>query len=70
MERLKAAVIGIGFIGEAHVEALRRIPYVDVVAIVDGVGIEEKAAARNTAPRYPPKIGPKSGLPKIKHTTT
>ncbi|MBC8572942.1 Gfo/Idh/MocA family protein [Jingyaoa shaoxingensis] len=44
MERLKAAVIGIGFIGAAHVEALRRIPYVDVVAIVDGIGIEEKAA--------------------------
>ncbi len=43
MERLKAAVIGIGFIGVAHVEALRRIPGVDVVAIVDGVGIKEKA---------------------------
>ena len=43
MERLKAAVIGMGFIGVAHVEALRRVPYVDVVAVVDSVGIEEKA---------------------------
>lgn len=44
MKRLKVAVIGIGFIGVAHVEALRRIPGVDVVAIVDGVNIEEKAS--------------------------
>lgn len=43
VRRIKAAVIGVGFIGEAHIEALRRIPYVDVVAIVDGVGIQEKA---------------------------
>ena len=43
MERLKAAVIGMGFIGVAHVEALRRVPYVDVVAVVDSVGVEEKA---------------------------
>lgn len=44
MKRLKAAVIGVGFIGEAHVEALKRVPYVDVVAIVDGIGAAEKAA--------------------------
>ena len=37
MKRLKAAVVGMGFIGVAHVEALRRIPYVDVVAIVPGL---------------------------------
>lgn len=43
MKRLKAAVVGMGFIGVAHVEALRRIPYVDVVAIVDTFGAEEKA---------------------------
>ena len=43
MERMKAAVIGMGFIGVAHVEALRRVPYVDVVAIVDSFGAEEKA---------------------------
>lgn len=43
MKRLKAAVIGMGFIGFAHVEALRRVPYVDVVAIADPFGAKEKA---------------------------
>ena len=43
MKRLKAAVVGMGFIGGAHVEALRRIPYVDVVAIADPFGAKEKA---------------------------
>ena len=43
MKRLKAAVVGMGFIGAAHVEALRRVPYVDVVAIADAFGAQEKA---------------------------
>ena len=43
MKRLRVAVAGMGFIGFAHVEALRRIPYVDVVAIADPVGVKEKA---------------------------
>ena len=43
MKRLRVAVAGMGFIGFAHVEALRRIPYVDVVAIADPVGAKEKA---------------------------
>lgn len=43
MKRLKAAVVGMGFIGVAHVEALRRVPYVDVVAIADPFGAQEKA---------------------------
>ena len=43
MKRLKAAVVGMGFIGFAHVEALRRIPHVDVVAIADSFGAKEKA---------------------------
>ncbi len=43
MKRLKAAVIGLGFIGVAHVEALRRVSYVDVVAVVDSFDIEAKA---------------------------
>ncbi|MEI3282685.1 MAG: hypothetical protein V8R61_08270 [Enterocloster sp.] len=41
MKRLKAAVIGSGFIGAAHVEALKRVPGVDVVALVD-IGIRRK----------------------------
>ena len=45
MNRIKAAVIGIGFIGAAHVEALKRVPGVDVVAIADGVRVKEKSEA-------------------------
>ena len=41
MKRLKAAVVGMGFIGAAHVEALHRIPYVDVVAIGNGTASKE-----------------------------
>ncbi|MBA7510850.1 Inositol 2-dehydrogenase/D-chiro-inositol 3-dehydrogenase [subsurface metagenome] len=33
--KINAGVIGTGFIGPAHVEALRRLGYVDVVAIAD-----------------------------------
>jgi predicted dehydrogenase len=33
MQRLKTAVIGTGFMGRVHLEALRRIEFVDVVAI-------------------------------------
>ena len=35
MKTIKAAVAGLGFIGPAHVEALRRLPGVEVVAISD-----------------------------------
>lgn len=33
MKKLKVAVAGVGFIGPAHIEALRRIPGIEVVAI-------------------------------------
>ena len=33
MKRIKTAVIGSGFMGAAHIEALQRIGGVDVVAI-------------------------------------
>ena len=35
MEKIKVAVAGLGFIGPAHIEALRRLPNIDVVAIAD-----------------------------------
>jgi predicted dehydrogenase len=45
MEKIKTGVIGIGFIGIAHIEALRRLNNVEVVAIAeDSDGAEEKAA--------------------------
>jgi predicted dehydrogenase len=33
MERLKVGVVGIGFIGAAHVDAIRRVPFAEVVAV-------------------------------------
>ncbi len=35
MEKIKAGVIGAGFIGPSHIEALRRLGFVDVLAIAD-----------------------------------
>ena len=35
MEKIKVAVAGLGFIGPAHIEALRRLPNVEVVAVSD-----------------------------------
>ncbi len=34
-QTIKAAIVGTGFIGPAHLEALRRIPYVEVIALVE-----------------------------------
>jgi len=47
VKTIKAAVIGTGFIGPAHVEALRRLGFVEVAAIVDvdKAKAEQKAAA-------------------------
>ncbi len=35
MKKIKVAVAGLGFIGPAHIEALRRLPNIEVVAISD-----------------------------------
>ncbi len=35
MQKVKVGIIGTGFIGPAHIEALRRLGYVDVVALAD-----------------------------------
>ncbi|WP_158856543.1 Gfo/Idh/MocA family protein [Lunatibacter salilacus] len=35
MKKIKVAVVGTGFIGPAHIEALRRIPNVEVTALVE-----------------------------------
>ena len=46
MKKIKIGVAGLGFIGPAHIEALRRIPNVEVVAVTDG-GLEgDQAKAR------------------------
>ena len=45
MKKVKVGVIGVGFIGPAHIEALRRLGYVEVVAIAD----ENEQAAKQKA---------------------
>ena len=35
MEKIKAGIIGMGYIGASHIEALRRIGFVEVVAVTD-----------------------------------
>lgn len=43
MKKLRAGIVGIGFIGAVHVEQLRRLGNVDVVAITDSSNAEQKA---------------------------
>jgi predicted dehydrogenase len=45
MKKMRAGVIGVGFIGAAHIEALRRLGFVDVVALSDAQDAEKKAEA-------------------------
>ena len=54
MEKIKVGVVGTGFIGPAHIEALRRLPNVEVAALCE-VNIElarEKAAQLGIARAY------------------
>lgn len=50
MKKPRVCVIGIGFIGAAHIEALHRMPDVDVVALATRSNWEAKATA-NGVPR-------------------
>lgn len=45
MKKLRVGVIGVGFIGKAHIEALRRLGFIDVVAISEKGNAQDKAAA-------------------------
>ena len=45
MKKFRTCVIGVGFIGAAHIEALRRLGNVDVVAVSDIPNAVAKAAA-------------------------
>ena len=45
MKKFRACVIGVGFIGAAHIEALRRLGNVDVVALSDIPNAQAKADA-------------------------
>lgn len=43
MKKFRAGVVGTGFIGATHIEALRRLGNVEVVALTETVGAKEKA---------------------------
>jgi predicted dehydrogenase len=52
MTKIKTGIIGTGFIGPAHVEALRRLGYVDVVAVAErGQELAEAKAAALSIPK-------------------
>ncbi len=52
MTKIKTGIIGTGFIGPAHVEALRRLGYVDVVAVAErGQELADAKAAALSIPK-------------------
>lgn len=52
MKEYKAAVIGAGFIGAVHVEMLRRLGNVSVVALCDAIDADKKAASMHIENAY------------------
>jgi len=52
MEKINVAVAGLGFIGPAHIEALRRVPNLNVVAVSDASESSAKAEALGIAHAY------------------
>ncbi|MEX0613036.1 MAG: Gfo/Idh/MocA family oxidoreductase, partial [Pirellulales bacterium] len=55
MTKIKAGIIGTGFIGPAHVEALRRLGFVEVVAV--GENGQELAQAKANQLSIPKAYG-------------
>jgi len=52
VKKIKTGVIGTGFIGPAHVEAVRRLGYVDIAALAeDGTELAEKKSAALCIPK-------------------
>jgi predicted dehydrogenase len=51
MRKIRAGLIGAGFVGPLHVEAVRRLGYVDVVAVAASTpeSAQKKAEALNIA---------------------
>lgn len=43
MKKFRVGIVGIGFIGAVHIEQLRRLGNVDVVAITDSINAQQKA---------------------------
>lgn len=52
MQKIQAAIIGTGFIGPAHVEAIRRLGFVEVVAVAErGQDLAERKAKELSIPK-------------------
>jgi len=49
---LKAGIIGVGFIGAAHIEQLRRLGNVEVIALADDADAQKKAEALHVPHSY------------------
>jgi predicted dehydrogenase len=52
MKKIRAGVIGVGFIGVAHIEAIRRLGNIDLVAIADPVDAAVKAERLGVSKGY------------------
>ncbi|MDR0448068.1 MAG: Gfo/Idh/MocA family oxidoreductase, partial [Treponema sp.] len=52
MKRIRTGVIGTGFIGVVHIEQLRRLGYVDVVALAETQDHQKKAEALSVPKGY------------------
>ena len=52
MKKLRAGVVGVGFIGAAHIEAVRRLGYVEVAAICDNIPDPSGIAERLSVERW------------------
>lgn len=53
MTKIKVGIVGTGFIGPAHIEALRRLPNVEVVALCEvNIDLARDKAAALGIPRY------------------
>ena len=42
MKKIRTGIVGVGFVGLLHIEALRRLGNVDVVAICDNFDAEKR----------------------------
>ncbi|MEI6156758.1 MAG: Gfo/Idh/MocA family oxidoreductase, partial [Atribacterota bacterium] len=52
MDKIKVGIIGTGFIGAVHVDALRRLGFVDIVALAEAdQELAQKKAADFMIPR-------------------
>ncbi len=52
MKRIKAAIIGMGYIGVSHIEAIRRIGFAELAAVADVNGeLARKKASEHFIPK-------------------